>query len=312
MKLKLWQILVIITFGIGAFCLVCLASSLFIGLYSSLSASPTVLVDNRNIAENATTPFHTETPGLSFQVAETEIPKPSDTFTLIPSNTIPPTLTTIPTNPPESMPANPPTSKVSCVPAQTPQLGIVTKVVDGDTIDVAIDNQTFPVRYIGMDTPESGEPMGLQAKTQNALLVEGKSVTLYRDKSETDQYNQLLRYVFVGDIFVNYEMVKSGYGEAKSYELDTACDNYFVQAQNEAMAASLGLWAILPTMEVRLPSPIPLETTGNCDPAYPTVCIPSPPPDLDCKDVSYKNFKVLQPDPHNFDGDGNGIGCENP
>ncbi len=40
------------------------------------------------------------------------------------------------------------------------------------------------------------------------------------------------------------------------------------------------------------------------------VCIPSPPPDLDCKDIPYRRFKVLPPDPHGFDRDGDGIGCE--
>ena len=49
---------------------------------------------------------------------------------------------------------------------------------------------------------------------------------------------------------------------------------------------------------------------GNCDPAYPTVCIPPPPPDLDCGDIAFRNFRVLAPDPHNFDGDGDGVGCE--
>jgi hypothetical protein len=48
----------------------------------------------------------------------------------------------------------------------------------------------------------------------------------------------------------------------------------------------------------------------RCDPSYPTVCIPPPPPDLDCKDISHRNFKVLPPDPHHFDGDHDGIGCE--
>ncbi|NIR87155.1 nuclease, partial [Candidatus Bathyarchaeota archaeon] len=48
----------------------------------------------------------------------------------------------------------------------------------------------------------------------------------------------------------------------------------------------------------------------ECDPSYPDVCIPSPPPDLDCTDISYRNFKVLSPDPHRFDGDKDGIGCE--
>jgi hypothetical protein len=51
-------------------------------------------------------------------------------------------------------------------------------------------------------------------------------------------------------------------------------------------------------------------TAANCDPAYPTVCIPSPPPDLDCGDIPYTNFSVLPPDPHGFDGDHNGVGCE--
>ena len=48
----------------------------------------------------------------------------------------------------------------------------------------------------------------------------------------------------------------------------------------------------------------------NCDPSYPDFCIPSPPPDLDCGDITHKNFEVLQPDPHRFDGDYDGIGCE--
>jgi hypothetical protein len=55
------------------------------------------------------------------------------------------------------------------------------------------------------------------------------------------------------------------------------------------------------------PAPSP---GGNCDPSYPTVCIPSPPPDLDCGDIPYRNFKVLPPDPHGFDGDHEGMGCE--
>lgn len=50
-------------------------------------------------------------------------------------------------------------------------------------------------------------------------------------------------------------------------------------------------------------------SSGGCDPAYPTVCIPPPPPDLDCGDVPYRSFTVLPPDPHHFDGNGDGIGC---
>jgi len=61
----------------------------------------------------------------------------------------------------------------------------------------------------------------------------------------------------------------------------------------------------------RAPTPRPTATRGSsCDPSYPTVCIPPPPPDLDCGEITYRNFKVLQPDPHKFDGDKDGIGCE--
>jgi hypothetical protein len=48
----------------------------------------------------------------------------------------------------------------------------------------------------------------------------------------------------------------------------------------------------------------------KCDPSYPTVCIPPRPPDLDCNDIRFRNFPVKKKDPHNFDGDNDGIGCE--
>lgn len=61
------------------------------------------------------------------------------------------------------------------------------------------------------------------------------------------------------------------------------------------------------------PTPVPPTPTParqNCDPSYPGVCIPPPPPDLDCGDIPYRRFQVLPPDPHRFDRDRNGIGCE--
>lgn len=52
-----------------------------------------------------------------------------------------------------------------------------------------------------------------------------------------------------------------------------------------------------------------LMTPANCGPAYPTVCIPPPPPDLDCGEIPFRNFTVLPPGPHRFDGDNDGVGC---
>jgi hypothetical protein len=50
--------------------------------------------------------------------------------------------------------------------------------------------------------------------------------------------------------------------------------------------------------------------TRNCDPAYPDFCIPPPPPDLDCPDIGATDFTVRAPDPHGFDADNDGVGCE--
>lgn len=50
--------------------------------------------------------------------------------------------------------------------------------------------------------------------------------------------------------------------------------------------------------------------SSQCDPSYPDTCIPPYPPDLNCSDISDKNFAVTSPDPHGFDRDSDGIGCE--
>ncbi|MDQ3902746.1 MAG: excalibur calcium-binding domain-containing protein [Thermoproteota archaeon] len=49
---------------------------------------------------------------------------------------------------------------------------------------------------------------------------------------------------------------------------------------------------------------------SRCDSSYPDVCIPPPPPNLNCDDISARNFRVVGSDPHGFDGDNDGIGCE--
>ena len=63
----------------------------------------------------------------------------------------------------------------------------------------------------------------------------------------------------------------------------------------------------------RKPTPKPTKTKkppSNCDPSYPTLCIPPGSPDLNCDDITQRRFPVRQPDPHDFDRDRNGVGCE--
>jgi hypothetical protein len=70
----------------------------------------------------------------------------------------------------------------------------------------------------------------------------------------------------------------------------------------------------VPPEEVPLPDEEPLppdeEPVEDCDPSYPDSCIPPPPPDLDCVDVGETDFTVEGDDPHGFDADGDGVGCE--
>ena len=67
-------------------------------------------------------------------------------------------------------------------------------------------------------------------------------------------------------------------------------------------AGKLGIWDPVPAAQ-------PLIGQG-CEPAYPDFCVPPAPPDLDCGDIPGRRFTVLAPDPHGFDGDGNGVGCQ--
>lgn len=61
---------------------------------------------------------------------------------------------------------------------------------------------------------------------------------------------------------------------------------------------------------VQSPEPLPTSEPDECDPSYPDVCISPPPPDLNCADVQYEDFAVRGSDPHGFDGDDDGVGCE--
>jgi hypothetical protein len=54
----------------------------------------------------------------------------------------------------------------------------------------------------------------------------------------------------------------------------------------------------------------PAPAAENCEPSYPDFCLAPGLPDLDCNDIPYDNFTVLPPDPHDFDREGDGLGCE--
>lgn len=125
----------------------------------------------------------------------------------------------------------------------------VTRVVDGDTIEVEVDGERYKVRYIGIDTPESVDPrrpvecFGKEAAERNRDLVEGRIVGLEKDVSEADAFGRLLRYVWLDGRLVNARLVSEGYAMASTYPPDVRYSDLFSQLQAEARTAGLGLWA---------------------------------------------------------------------
>jgi micrococcal nuclease len=120
----------------------------------------------------------------------------------------------------------------------------VTKVVDGDTIHVAINGTDYKVRYIGINAPENTTKKGPEATERDKELVAGKQVVLVKDVSETDKFGRLLRYVFVDNVFINYELVREGYAQATPYPPDIICKQTFYDAQLLAQQEHRGLWIV--------------------------------------------------------------------
>jgi len=164
----------------------------------------------------------------------------------------------------------------------------VTRVIDGDTLDV---EGTLRIRLVLVNAPELNASGGPESKDYLTSLCLGSKALVDEDDLQIgdDPYGRVLAVVYCGGTNANALMISSGH--ATTYYT-------FCSVSEFGSAAWSGCGS---------PPPPP---PGNCDPAYPDVCIPPPPPDLDCADIPYRNFRVLPPDPHHFDGDGDGIGCE--
>ncbi len=134
-----------------------------------------------------------------------------------------------------------------CIPAnQMPETAVVIRIVDGDTIVVMLDRREYNLRYIGIDAPEfnpAEKSLAEKSTSYNTTLVEGQRVFLYRDTSETDRFNRLLRYVYTDDIFVNYELVRSGMARARDYPPDSACKDVLNYAERLAKKTKSGIWS---------------------------------------------------------------------
>jgi micrococcal nuclease len=194
----------------------------------------------------------------------------------------------------------------------------VESVTDGDTIRVA---GGVRVRLIGIDTPETVDPrtsvqcFGPEASARmKATLPPGTRVRLVHDVERLDRYGRTLAYVYRSNDgeFVNAAMVRDGYASAYTVPPNVAHADEFVALQREARDGNRGLWGACPVDAPPAPTQalVTPPPSGSCDPSYPDVCIPPAPPDLDCGDVSFRRFRVVGSDPHRFDADHDGVGCE--
>ncbi|MDQ7814974.1 MAG: thermonuclease family protein [Patescibacteria group bacterium] len=130
----------------------------------------------------------------------------------------------------------------------------VTKVVDGDTLEVKIDedDKARKIRMLGINTPETVDPRktvecyGKEASAKMHELAEGKRVRLEADPQadEQDKYGRLLRNVFLDDgTDLNAHMVREGYAYAYlSFPLNPLRKQELKDLENDAKMAGRGLW----------------------------------------------------------------------
>jgi micrococcal nuclease len=129
-----------------------------------------------------------------------------------------------------------------------PQRAEVTRVIDGDTIEVRLDGRTEDVRYIGVDTPETVKPgapiecFGPEAHDFNEALVDGEAIRLDYDAERRDVYGRLLAYVHVGETFVNAELVRRGFATTLTIPPNDRYAATFARLEREAADAGRGLW----------------------------------------------------------------------
>ena len=153
-----------------------------------------------------------------------------------------------------------------CVNLALSETGKVVEVIDGDTIRVLLPSGLQTVRYTGIDTPEVTRfvtIIGHQAYDRNAELVLGNQVTLYPDLEDSDRNGRLLRYVFVGEVFINQLLVSEGLAEEQPYEPNVACRAQLLAAENIARQQGLGIWQVTLNRPAGPLSNPPSQTIGG-------------------------------------------------
>lgn len=123
----------------------------------------------------------------------------------------------------------------------------VTRVVDGDTIEVRLNGLPDRVRFVGVNAPETSGQAECYAREAAAyvdrLLPYGAQVGLERDISDRDQFGRLLRYIWLADgRLLNVLLVSEGYAQSSSFPPDVRYQDQILSAQRSARESGKGLW----------------------------------------------------------------------
>jgi micrococcal nuclease len=118
----------------------------------------------------------------------------------------------------------------------------VTKVFDGDTVKTETGEK---IRYIGINSPEKGEPFSSDATELNKQLVLGKSIGIEYDIQKKDRFGRTLAYVFSDNNLVNIVLVKKGLVVSETIQPNVKYQDKIVDGQKEARDNCLGIWANL-------------------------------------------------------------------
>jgi len=130
---------------------------------------------------------------------------------------------------------------------------LVAKIVDGDTIDIDIPDESYEhtrVRFWGVDTPETKSPQfGImyfwpESAEFTTKLVLGKTVEVYldKDKKTRGKYGRLLAYIKLDDgKILNEELIRQGFAYA-DLRFRHSYYNKYQQLQAAARSTKKGLW----------------------------------------------------------------------
>ena len=105
------------------------------------------------------------------------------------------------------------------------------------------------------------------------------------------------------------ETVVATFSEAGTYNVNLDVTDSEDQTASDSVEITVEEAPVENSSTVEQPATEETQETA-CDPSYPDMCILPPPQNLTCDDIGARNFEVLPPDPHGFDGDNDGIGCE--